>query len=124
MNTWIRFNLVGLVGVAVQLATLRLLHDHLHLHYLVATALAVETAVIHNFWLHWKWTWAERNCPPTAFLRFQFTTGLVSIIGNLFGMNLLAGWLGLPLMAASLGTIGLVYVFNYLVSDRYVFRLR
>lgn len=124
MTTWIRFNLVGLAGVAVQLAALKLLHDHLHLHYLIATALAVETAVIHNFWLHWKWTWGERNSPPTAFLRFQFTTGLVSIIGNLFGMNILAGWLGLPLLVASLGTIGLLYVFNFLVSDRYVFRLR
>ena len=124
MKTWLRFNLVGLAGVAVQLATLRLLLDSFHLHYLVATALAVETAVLHNFWLHWKWTWGDRNASAVSFFRFQFTTGVVSILGNVFGMNLLTGWLGIPPVAASLCSICLLYLFNYLVNDRYVFRLR
>ncbi len=32
-------------------------------HYLVATALAVEMAVLHNFFWHRRWTWADRRDP-------------------------------------------------------------
>ncbi|HUQ93550.1 MAG TPA: GtrA family protein, partial [Bryobacteraceae bacterium] len=116
--------LVGLGGVAVQLSVLKLLTDGFGLHFLIATVLAVETAVLHNFWWHWKWTWGERHCPPTSLLRFQCTTGLVSIAGNLVGMKLLAGVPGIPLLGANLVAIGVIYVFNFAVSDRYVFRLR
>lgn len=118
----LRFNVVGFIGIVVQLATLWLLAAHTH--YLLATALAVEAAVLHNYCWHWKWTWADRNAPPASFWRFQSTTGFVSILGNLFGIELLAGYLHLPLLVANLISIALIYVFNYLVSDRYVFRLR
>ncbi|MCZ2150546.1 MAG: GtrA family protein [Bryobacterales bacterium] len=124
MRNWLRFNAVGLAGIAVQLAALKLFHDFLGLHYLWATALAVETAVIHNFYWHRRWTWVERRCPGTRFLRFQFTTGVVSILGNLFGMRVTAGFFGIPLLPANLLTIGLLYLFNWLAADRYVFRLR
>ena len=57
---WLKFNLVGGIGIAVQLLALVLLKTGLHLNYLVATALAVETAVIHNFLWHERFTWADR----------------------------------------------------------------
>jgi putative flippase GtrA len=46
---WIKLNLVGGMGIAVQLLTLLLLKTGIGLQYLIATALAVEIAVIHNF---------------------------------------------------------------------------
>ena len=61
MRHWARFNAVGLAGVAVQLTMLKLLHSGMGLDYLLATALAVQTAVLHNFFWHRKWTWAERQ---------------------------------------------------------------
>ncbi|MBV6431913.1 MAG: hypothetical protein IANPNBLG_02046 [Bryobacteraceae bacterium] len=119
-----RFNAVGLAGIAVQLAALKLFHDFLGLHYLWATGLAVETAVIHNYYWHRRWTWAERECPGTRFPRFQYTTGVVSILGNLFGMRMMACFPGIPLLGANLLTVGVLYLFNWLAADRYVFRLR
>lgn len=124
MKTLIRFNAVGLAGVLVQLGVLNLLHQTLGVHYLAATALAVEAAVLHNYWWHWRWTWAGRKAPATSLLRFQFTTGVVSIAGNLFGMKLLVGVMGLPPLAANLAAIAILYAFNFVVSDRYVFRVR
>jgi putative flippase GtrA len=56
---WAAFNAVGLAGVAVQLACLALL-VHAGSHYLAATALAVEAAVLHNFLWHQRWTWRDR----------------------------------------------------------------
>ena len=124
MKRWLRFNAVGLAGILVQIAMLKLLRDGAGLHYLAATAIAVEIAVLHNFYWHWKWTWAERAAPARRLVHFQCTTGLISIAGNLAGMRALAGTLGLPLIAANLLTIASIYLFNFLVADRYVFRLR
>ena len=49
---WFSFNSVGILGIGVQMATLGVLTEWLGLHYLVATGLAVETTIIHNFVWH------------------------------------------------------------------------
>lgn len=58
---WLKFNLVGGIGIVVQMLTLVMLKTGLHFNYLLATALAVETAVIHNFFWHERFTWADRS---------------------------------------------------------------
>ena len=45
---WLKFNFVGLLGIGVQLLALALLTSWLHVNYLLATALAVEAAVVHK----------------------------------------------------------------------------
>jgi putative flippase GtrA len=79
---WLKFNLVGGIGIAVQLLALVLLKAVLQVNYLVVTALAVETAVIHNFLWHERFTWADRTGTGfSRFLKFNLTTGLFSIAG-------------------------------------------
>ena len=46
---WLKFNTVGAIGIGVQLAALAALKSGLELNYLLATGLAVEAAVLHNF---------------------------------------------------------------------------
>ena len=58
---WLKFNAVGLMGVGVQLAMLVVLASGLRIDYLPATALAVETAILHNFLWHERYTWADRT---------------------------------------------------------------
>jgi putative flippase GtrA len=57
---WLKFNFVGGIGILVQFAALSLLMGVLHFHYLVATAIAVEAAVMHNFVWHERFTWIDR----------------------------------------------------------------
>src|SRR5207237_8971860 len=57
---WLKFNAVGGIGMLVQLGTLAVLTNGLRVNYLLATALAVEAAVIHNFLWHERFTWADR----------------------------------------------------------------
>lgn len=45
---WLKFSAVGWVGVSVQLTMLTLLAGRLELHYLVATAIAVQCAILNN----------------------------------------------------------------------------
>jgi putative flippase GtrA len=89
---WFKFNLVGGIGIAVQLATLTSLKMVWHLDYLIATALAVEVTVIHNFLWHERFTWANRAGAGFArFVKFNLTTGLFSITGNLLLMEVARG---------------------------------
>jgi len=119
---WLKFNLVGGIGIAVQLLALVLLKAALHVNYLVATALAVETAVIHNFLWHERFTWADRTGAGfTRFLKFNLTTGLFSIAGNLLVMKLLVGLGHLNYLPANGIAITACSVVNFLVSDGFVF---
>ncbi len=56
----LKFYVVGAIGIGVQLIFLFLFTTEMRLNYLVATALAVECAVLHNFLWHEHYTWADR----------------------------------------------------------------
>jgi putative flippase GtrA len=122
----IRFYAVGAAGMAVQLAALALYKSGFGVGYLAATALAVETAVLHNFIWHERWTWSDRRLAarrwPERLLRFHLTNGLLSIAGNVVFMAALVGWLGIPYLAANVASIGLCSLLNYVAADRLVFR--
>ncbi|MGC9971476.1 MAG: GtrA family protein [Bryobacteraceae bacterium] len=123
---WLKFNAVGAAGIVVQLAVLALLVSGLGLNYLVATALAVEAAVLHNFFWHQRFTWADRASASTRqtldrLLRFNLTNGGLSILGNLVIMRLLVGRYHVQYVVANLITIAVCSVANFLVSHRFVF---
>jgi len=98
----------------------------LRLDYLLATGLAVEVAVLHNFLWHERYTWADRvsTRPFQSLVRlakFNGTNGAVSIAGNLALMRLLAGEFQLNYVAANLIAITVCSMVNFLLSDRFVF---
>ncbi len=123
---WLRFNFVGAIGVAVQMAVLAALKGWFGLDYLAATALAVESAVLHNFIWHQRFTWKERAGGGARdvllrLVRFHLGNGLVSILGNLALMRLLAGTLRMHYLAAGLIAIAICSLANFLVGERWVF---
>jgi putative flippase GtrA len=125
---WMKFNAVGLVGIGVQLAVLALLL-RTGAGYLLATALAVEAAILHNFFWHRCFTWSDRRphgrrAVCDALLRFNLSTGLFSIGGNLLLMRVFAGAAGLDPLVANGLAIACCSVVNFLVSDRFVFSVK
>ena len=126
LRRWLKFNAVGGIGIGVQLAALAIFRSLLHFDYLLATVLAVETAVLHNFLWHERFTWADR--PARHFthslvrlVRFNASNGLVSILGNLVLMRLLVGTLGMQYFVANLIAIAASSLVNFLLSDCFVF---
>ena len=123
---WLKFNLIGIVGVGVQLLFLHIL-VRAHVGYLAATGLAVEAAVLHNFAWHQRYTWADR---PTDDLfavvgrmaRFHLSNGTVSIVGNILLMRWLVGGLHVPLLPANFSAILVCSLINFVLGDRFVFR--
>ena len=122
---WLKFNTVGGIGIGVQLAALAVLKSLLHVEYLWATALAVEAAVLHNFVWHEQWTWKGRVGKKGVFvrlLRFNLTTGAMSILSNLLCMRLLVGQLHMQYLVANLLAIAVTSIANFVVSEWFVFR--
>jgi putative flippase GtrA len=119
---WLKFNAVGAIGIAVQLAALTLLKSGLGLNYLLATALAVEVTVLHNFFWHERFTWGDRPSGDRLrrLLTFNLTTGLFSIIGNVVFTRLLVS-AGIAYLAANAMSIALCSLINFALSDRLVF---
>ena len=123
---WMKFNLVGGIGIAVQLLMLWLL-SACGTGYLLATALAVESAVLHNFVWHERCTWVDRRNGHlfqslNRLLRFNLSNGVISIVGNLLVMRLLVGQTHLRPLLANIIAIATCSILNFIVSDRWVFR--
>lgn len=125
---WLKFNAVGALGIGVQLAVLLGLKSRFHLNYLLATGLAVETAVVHNFLWHERYTWADRVRPSwrkslPRLLRFNLTAGAVSILGNLALMKLMVGLAQANYLIANGISIVVCSLVNFLVSETWVFEV-
>ncbi len=117
---WAKFSAVGLIGLGVQLAVLAVL-TNLGVHYLLATAIAVEVALLHNYAWHRRWTWAERPPASNRLLRFHIANGLISLASNLVWMRVLTGAWGIPAIPANLVAIAATSLLNFALGDRWVF---
>jgi putative flippase GtrA len=120
---WLKFNAVGAGGIVVQLVTLAGLKSVLGMDYLLATAVAVEAAVVHNYLWHERFTWADRMAEKSwiCFVKFNLSTGLFSIAGNVLLMRALVGAVHVNYFVANMVTIATCSIVNFLVSDRFVF---
>ncbi len=122
------FNVVGLVGFGVQTAALWLLVHVGGVPAVVAAAIAVETAVVHNFICHWCWTWSDRVAGRHEFLvrllRFNVTNGAVSLVVNVALMAWLERGLGVHYLVANVAGVLCGAVANFILGDRVVFRTR
>jgi putative flippase GtrA len=115
---------VGCIGFAIQIGTLLWLTHVWHWSYLPATAVAVEAAIVHNFFWHEHWTWGDRQHGRGRhhrFLRFHLGTGLTSIAGNIIVTAVAVEALHLPALVANAGAVALTSVANFRVADRWVF---
>lgn len=118
-----RFYFVGMIGIVVQLLVLAGLKSGLKLNYMLATALAAEAAIVHNFLWHQRFTWAERagKAAFSRFLKFNLGNGAISVAGNMVGMAVLAGAAKINYVIANLVSVAGCSLLNFLISDRLVF---
>jgi putative flippase GtrA len=121
---WWRFNLVGAMGMVVQLGVLAVFARAAAFHYLWVSTLAVELALLHNFAWHTRYTWSDRRGSSplrTQLLRFHLSTGLVSLLGNAVVMRWLVASVHLPVLVANVLAIVCCGLLNYCVGDAWTF---
>lgn len=127
MNTlirWGKFNLVGAMGMVVQLAALALISRWTAGHYLFATAAAIEITLLHNFVWHLHFTWRDRrdrSALLAQLVRFHLSNGMVSIVGNLALMRILVADAHLPLLVANGIAILCCSIVNFCLGDNWAF---
>jgi putative flippase GtrA len=109
--------------MVVQLAVLAALM-RMTIHYLVATTLAIEATLIHNFAWHLRFTWRDRRSETGLvgrLVRFHLSNGLVSMAGNLALMPWLVGVVGMPVLIANGVAILCCSIVNFCLGDAWVF---
>jgi len=119
------FITVGLLGFGVQISALALLSTA-GWSIPLATIIAVELAVVHNFCWHRRWTWRERGEGSWAaqLARFHVTTGLVSLGSNVVLTTAIAQALSLGAVAANTIAVLVTSTANFVLADRVVFAHR
>lgn len=121
---WMKFNLVGVIGAAVQLMALATLNRRWPGQFLIASSVALELTLVHNFIWHLLYTWRDRqDVAPwqSRFVQFHCSTGIISLLGNLGLMRLFVRDLHLAVLPANLLAILCCAVVNFYVGNRWTF---
>jgi putative flippase GtrA len=130
LNTFIRwgkFNLVGAMGMMLQLGALAVFNRVAPGHYLVTSAAALELTLLHNFVWHLRYTWCDRrhdSAMLVQLLRFHLSNGLVSMLGNLALMRILVQEEHLPVLASNGIAILCCSIVNFCLGDNWAFPAR
>ena len=123
-----RFAAAGLGGFVVQLGALAALTMVLNVHYLTATIIAVEAAILVNFFWHKRWTWGARvrGCEGTGvlgrLLKFNALTAVTSILGSVVVTTFLVETASMdPIVSNSISVL-VLGALNFVGSERFIFR--
>ena len=117
---FLKFCLVGLSGVFVNMGLLWSLTEIAGLFYLLSAAISIETSIISNFILNNYFTFHDRRSSGVkSFLNRLVKFNLVSLVG--LGINMGALWLltevfGLYYLLSNLCGIAVATLWNYLVN--------
>jgi putative flippase GtrA len=124
---WGKFNLVGAMGMVVQLGALAAINRIVPGHYLFATAAAIELTLLHNFTWHLHYTWCDRRDGSSVVVqlaRFHLSNGVISMLGNLALMRILVQEARLPVLAANCVAILCCSVANFVLGNKWAFAER
>ena len=120
---WLKFSVVGAGGLAVQLVVLWACTRLAGISPVLATVLAVEAALLHNFVWHEVWTW--RGGPPSSrwsrLWRFHAATGSISILSNVVFTMFFKHEFAIPLLLANVMAVAVTGIVNFLAADLWVF---
>jgi putative flippase GtrA len=127
IRRFLRFAAAGASGFAAQIAIVGAFANTPGVHYLVATAIGVETAIILNFFWHERWTWRDRPAVSSRerllrLGRFHALTAASSIAGSIAITAVLVERLSLPPALANVGSVIMLSVINFAGANKLVFR--
>lgn len=129
MNSILKFCVVGASGATVDTAVLWMFTEQpfLSVPLLAAKALAIECGVLNNFVWNDRWTFRHRIGTAqrwlVRFARFH-AVALLGMALNLTVFFVLTRSVGLPLVAANAGAIGVAAAVNFLGSGRWAWEER
>jgi len=124
---FLKFCIVGLSGVGVNLGLLWLLTEHLGLFYLISAAFSIEVSIIYNFILNEFWTFRDRvgHSSDKILLKRMVKFNMICAAGAAINILVLAGLtelLGLYYLISALFGIGIATLWNYGMNIMWTWR--
>jgi putative flippase GtrA len=119
---FVRSVIAGGITTGVSIAVLYVLTEYVGFHYLLSSSIAYLVALVTNFTLQKYWVYKDSGRRIAG----QFTryVGLVGInfVLNLTFLYVLTDWMGLWYIMSQFIVTGLLFVFNFFVGRKYIFR--
>jgi dolichol-phosphate mannosyltransferase len=120
----LRFACVGLLGVVVNSSVLWTLTEYGRLYYLFSSVIATELAILHNFALNQRWTFASvhsRGRWPSKLAKFNLIAlgGLLLTVVTVHGLTTIVG---MHYMIANLFAVGVGSTWNYAANRLWTWR--
>jgi len=117
--SFIKFNIVGLVGVIVNEGVLLLLVFE-GAYYLYASAVAIEVSIISNFVLNDLWTFRDRRHGHIVVRMLKFNgLMLIGLVVNLVILFAGTAYLGISYAISNLIGIAAAFILRYWLSIRF-----
>ncbi len=121
---FIKYSLVGISGVFVNLGLYTLLTRYYEVSELVAPLISIETALISNFILNNFWTFGKRTTHSRIrikFLKFHLASGFSALINYSVFLALFLVFLLHDILANLIG-IALAAIVNYLINSNWTWK--
>lgn len=125
-----KFNLVGLLGAALEVSLLWMFTQCFRVPLVAATLAAVKLWCYTTLvaW-HERFTWRDRRFQTVqrgviALLLLHAGNGCISLAGNTLLMYVIAVRLGVPVLPSAGSAIAICSVLNFVLADRWVFSTR
>ena len=120
---FMKFCIVGITGVGVNIGLYLLLTRGLMIFYLLSSALAIEVSILSNFTLNNFWTFRGRT--SQTFLQRMIRFNLICIAGAAINVAILAvlhGRFGFSDVVSQLIGIGAATLWNYGLNITWTWR--
>jgi putative flippase GtrA len=120
---FLKFAIAGTSGFIVQIATMAVLISLLDVHYVIATVIAVEAAILANFAWHQRWTFRDRSGAwLDRLIQFNVLNAMTSIAGTIFLTAFFVETMGVHPVLANIASVAGLSLINFVGADRLVFR--
>lgn len=121
---FLKFSIVGLVGVGVNEGMIFLLTEHLKIYYAISGIISFEIALLNNFFLNDLWTFKNDKVSTSRLIRLLkfHISRILSFIVTVSMLILLTEFLNLHYLLSNLIAIGLGTLINYITSDLWVWK--
>ncbi|MBN2426432.1 MAG: GtrA family protein [Calditrichaceae bacterium] len=119
----VKFAVVGLSGVLVNMGLLYILTEYAHLFYMVSSVIAIEVSILTNFFMNDLWTWKDRVKQSWIKRIIKYhSVSFGALIANWIALVILTEWFGVYYMISNLIGICLGMVINFVLNDIWTFR--
>jgi dolichol-phosphate mannosyltransferase len=127
VQRFIRFGIVGASGILVNSGALWLFHEQGKIPLWLASPLAIAVAIYYNFTLNDLWTWRASKAfrQYTYFERVwrYYLSALIGAAVNYLILMSLHNYYDVHYLIANLIGIAAGMVSNFILSDRWVFKM-